>query len=95
MTGQLDWADNPNKITLVDSMEQIGGAYEDALVRLAMAPSELQAVRLAVEQEVAAPYQENGESEEERHSKLRLEQDFIFHGKWHPSSSTSSLCHGL
>ncbi len=52
-------------------MEQIGGAYEDALVRLAMAPSELQAVRLAVEQEVAAPYQENGESEEERHSKLK------------------------
>jgi hypothetical protein len=70
-TGQLDWADNPNKITLVDSMEQIGGAYENALVTLAMAPSELQAVCLAVEQEVAALYQENGESEEERNSKLK------------------------
>lgn len=70
-TGQLDWADNPNKITLVDSMEQIGGAYENALVTLAMAPSELQAVCLAVNHEVAALYQENGESEEERDSKLK------------------------
>jgi hypothetical protein len=73
-TGQLDWADNPNKITLIDSMEQIRGAYENALVSLVMAPAELKAVSLAVEQEVAALYQENGESEEEKYSKQKARE---------------------
>jgi hypothetical protein len=70
-TGPLEWADNPNRITLVDSMVQIGGAFENALARLVMAPAALDAVRLAVEQEVSALYQENTESEEERDSKLK------------------------
>ena len=69
-TGPLDWADNPNKITLVDSMPQIGGAFKNALATLVMAPAALDAVSLAVEQEVAALYQEKAESEAVRDSKL-------------------------
>ena len=69
-TGPLDWADNPNKITLVDSMPQIGSSFKNALDTSAIAPAELETVRLAVEQEVAALYQGNAESEVERASKL-------------------------
>ena len=69
-TGPLDWADNPNKFTLVDSMPQIGGAYHNALHILVIAPAALDTVRLTVEQEVAALYQEKAESEAMRESKL-------------------------
>jgi hypothetical protein len=70
-TGPLDWADNPNQFTLVDSMPQIGGAYQNALHTLVIAPAALDTVRLTVEQEVAALYQEKAESETERNSKLK------------------------
>jgi hypothetical protein len=69
-TGPLDWGDNPNKITLVDSMPQIGGSFQNALKTLVIAPAALDAVRIAVEQEVAALYLENAESDEDRASKL-------------------------
>ena len=69
-TGPLDWAENPNKITLVDSMKQFGGAFENAVLTIGQTPAELDAVRLAVEHDVAAEYQELGESEEEWKSKL-------------------------
>ena len=69
-TGPLNWADSPNKITLVDIMPQVGGAYKNSLSVIARQPEALEKVRLAVEQEVAALYQDNGESEEERSSKV-------------------------
>lgn len=68
--GPLDWSENPNKITLVDSMKQFGGAFENAVLTIGQTPAELVAVRLAVEQDVAAEYRELGESEEEWKSKL-------------------------
>ena len=68
--GPLDWSENPNKITLVDSRKQFGGAFENAVLTIGQTPAELVAVRLAVEQDVAAEYQELGESEEEWKSKL-------------------------
>ena len=69
-TGPLDWAENPNKITLVDSMKQFGGAFENAVLTIGQTPAKLDAVRRAVEHDVAAEYQELGESEEEWKSKL-------------------------
>ena len=69
-TGPLNWADNPNKITLVDIMPQVGSAYNNSLSVITREPEAIETVRLAVEREVAALYQDNGESEEERSSKV-------------------------
>jgi hypothetical protein len=69
-TGPLQWADNPNRITLVDTLPQIGGAFRNALSVSVHSPDAKNAVRRTVEGEVSALYQENGESEEERGSKL-------------------------
>ena len=69
-TRKLNWVDNPNKITLVNTMPQIRGAFKNALSVSAQSPVAKEAVRLAVEAEVSALYQENGESEEERASQL-------------------------
>jgi NADH dehydrogenase FAD-containing subunit len=68
--GQLDWTGSPNKITLVNSMPQIGFAFENALSVSAQSPDAKKAVRLAVEAEVSKLYQQKGESEEERVSQL-------------------------
>ena len=69
-TTKLNWDDSPNKITLVNTMPQIGGAFQNALSVSAQSPAAKEAVRLAIEAEVSALYQENGESEEERASQL-------------------------
>ncbi len=69
-TGPLNWADSPNKITLVDIMPQVGSAYKNSLSVTSSRPEAIETVRLAVERDVAALYRDNGESEEERCSKV-------------------------
>ena len=66
----LDWKNKPNRITLVDTMPLIGRAFENSLSVSNNSAETKNEVRLAVEGEVSALYQENGESEEEQGSKL-------------------------
>ena len=51
-------------------MPQVGSAYKNSLSVITRQPEAIETVRLAVEREVAALYQDNGESEEERSSKV-------------------------
>ena len=69
-TGPLNWANCPNKITLLDIMPQVGSAYKNSLSVTSSRPEAIETVRLAVERDVAALYRDNGESEEERCSKV-------------------------
>ena len=69
-TARINWEGHPHKITLVDVMPQIDEAFTNALLVIVLTPDVKARVRYEVEQEVAALYKDERESEEERSSKL-------------------------
>ena len=68
--GKLDWTHNPNRLTLINAMPQVGQAFENAVCTCEKSPEVIQKIRAAIEQEVRDEYKDNEESEEEMESKL-------------------------